>query len=251
MSPKVIMVNETFVHKFFPGENPIGKHIDISWGEHTLSEIVGVVADNRMDTLATPIAPTFYALIPQKPELLQFFGFNLAVRTSTDPMSVLHSISDQVHELDKNQALARVKTMDTLVAESLAPRRGPMLLMLVFAAVALFLAAIGIYGVLSYFVLQRRQEIGVRMALGAARLDVLRLVLQQGARLIVAGLVFGLLISFLAARAMASLLFDIKPMDVPTFIGVSAVLALLALLACAVPALRATQVDPLVVLRDE
>jgi putative ABC transport system permease protein len=251
MSPKVIVVNETFVHKFFPGENPIGKHIDISWGEHTLSEIVGVVADNRMDTLATPIAPTFYALIPQKPELLQFFGFNLAVRTSTDPMSVLHSISDQVHELDKNQALARVKTMDTLVAESLAPRRGPMLLMLVFAAVALFLAAIGIYGVLSYFVLQRRQEIGVRMALGAARLDVLRLVLQQGARLIVAGLVFGLLISFLAARAMASLLFDIKPMDVPTFIGVSAVLALLALLACAVPALRATQVDPLVVLRDE
>jgi putative ABC transport system permease protein len=105
--------------------------------------------------------------------------------------------------------------------------------------------------VLSYFVLQRRQEIGVRMALGAARSDVLRLVLQQGAKLIVAGIVIGLAASFLAARAMASLLFDVKPTDVPTFIGVSLVLGILALVACAVPAFRATQVDPLVVLRNE
>jgi putative ABC transport system permease protein len=250
-SPKVVVVNEAFVRKFFPGEDPIGKHIDVAWGTHAMSEIVGVVADSRQDTLATPIAPSFYALMQQKPELLQFFGFNLVVRTEMDPMSVFHSISEQVHQLDKNQALARVKTMDTLVAESLAPRRAPMMLMLVFGAVALFLAAIGIYGVLSYFVLQRRQEIGVRMALGAARSDVLRLVLQQGAKLIIAGIVIGLAASFLAARAMASLLFDVKPTDVPTFIGVSLVLGILALVACAVPAFRATQVDPLVVLRNE
>jgi putative ABC transport system permease protein len=250
-SPKVVVVNEAFVRKFFPGEDPIGKHIDVAWGTHAMSEIVGVVADSRQDTLATPIAPSFYALMQQKPELLQFFGFNLVVRTEMDPMSVFHSISEQVHQLDKNQALARVKTMDTLLAESLAPRRAPMMLMLVFGAVALFLAAIGIYGVLSYFVLQRRQEIGVRMALGAARSDVLRLVLQQGAKLIVAGIVIGLAASFLAARAMASLLFDVKPTDAPTFIGVSLVLGILALVACAVPAFRATQVDPLVVLRNE
>jgi putative ABC transport system permease protein len=250
-SPKVVVVNESFAHKFFPGENPIGKHIDLQWGNRAWSEIVGVVGDSRMDTLATPIAPTYYALMSQKPELLKFFGFNLAVRTGTDPMSLLHSISGQVHQLDPNQALARVKTMDTLVSESLAPRRAPMMLMLVLAAVALFLASIGIYGVLSYFVLQRRQEIGVRMALGAARTDVLRLVLGEGSRLIVSGVVLGLLFSFLAARAMASLLFEVKPTDLPTFISVSAVLGVLALVACAVPAIRATQVDPLVVLRNE
>ena len=250
-SPKVVMVNETFARKFFPGEDPIGKHIDVTWGDPAWSEIVGVVADSRQDTLASPIEPSFYALIPQKPELLKFMGFTLVVRTDLDPMSVLHSINDQVHQLDSNQAIARPRTMDSMVEESLAPRRVPMILMVVFAVIALFLSAIGIYGVLSYFVVQRRQEIGVRMALGARRSDVMRLVLLQGTKLILSGIVIGLLAAFLVSRAMASLLFDIKPTDVPTFVGVSLLLALLALVACAVPAFRATQVDPLVVLRNE
>jgi predicted permease len=250
-SPKVVMVNETFARAFYPGENPIGKHIDVTWGDPAWSEIIGVVADSRQDTLASPIEPSFYALVRQKPELMKFLGFTLVVRTDLDPKSVLRSITDQVHQLDKNQALARVRTMDTVVEESVAPRRIPMVLMVVFAAIALFLAAIGIYGVLSYFVLQRRQEIGVRMAIGAQRSDVLRLVLSQGAKLIVTGIAIGLLGAFLVSRAMVSLLFDIKPTDVPTFIGVSLIFALLALLACAVPAFRATQMNPLAVLRNE
>ena len=250
-SPKVVVVNQTFARKFFPEENPLGQHIDVSWGTPAWSEIIGVVADSRQDTVATPVQPEFYALISQKPELLKFLGFDLAVRTQVEPTSIFHSIKDRVHQLDKNQPLARVKTMDARVAESLAPRRVPMLLMLVFAALALFLAAIGIYGVLSYFVLQRRQEIGVRLALGAQRGDVLRLVLGQGAKMIVAGLALGLVAALLVSRAMASLLFDIKPNDLLTFVAISLLLALLALIACAVPALRATRVDPLVVLRDE
>ena len=250
-SSKVVVVNETFARKFFPGENPLGKHIDLAWGAPGWSEIVGVAADSRQDTLATPIEPTYYALIPQKPELLKFLSPNLAIRTQVEPTSAFHSIKEQIYQLDKNQALARVQTMDALVDQSLAPRRVPMLLMLVFAALALLLAAIGIYGVLSYFVLQRRQEIGVRMALGAQRADVLRLVLVQGAKLIVAGIVIGLAAAFFVSRAMASLLFDIKPTDVPTFAGISVLLATLAFVACAIPAFRATQVDPLVVLRNE
>ena len=250
-SPKVVVVNESFARKFFPNENPIGKHIDVGWGDAAWSEIIGIAADSRQDTLTTPIEPVYYALMQQKPEILQFFSPYLVVRTAIDPMSVFHSISDKVHQIDPNQPIARVRTMNTMVERSLAPRRVPMLLMLVFAVVALFLAAIGIYGVLSYFVLQRRQEIGVRMAMGAQRSDVLRLVLSQGAKLIVSGIAAGLLAAFLVSRAMASLLFDIKTTDVPTFMGVSLLLALLALAACAVPAFRATQVDPLVVLRNE
>jgi putative ABC transport system permease protein len=250
-SPKVVVINETFARRFFPGENPIGKHIDVSWGDAGWSEIIGVAADTRQDTLATPIKPAFYGLISQKPEILKFLGFNLAVLTDLDPTSVFPSIKNQIHELDKDQAISRVQTMDSLITESLAPRRIPMLLMLAFAAVALFLAAIGIYGVLSYFVLQRHQEIGLRLALGAQRSDVLRLVLAEGAKLIVAGIGLGLVAAFLVSRAMATLLFDVKPTDVATFVGVSLLLALLALTACAIPAFRATQVDPLVVLRNE
>jgi putative ABC transport system permease protein len=254
-SPKVVVVNETFARKFFPGDNPIGKHIDVAWGDPGWSQIIGVVADARQETLATPIAPVFYALIAQKPELLKFLGFSLAARTQTDPISSLGAIKSRIYQLNANQAIANPQSMDTLVATSLAPRRVPMLLMLLFAAVALFLAAIGIYGVLSYFVLQRRQEIAMRLALGAQRSDVLRMVLGQGAKLVAAGIGLGLLIAFLAARAMASLLsgmlFGVKPGDLPTFVAISFLLALLAMVACAVPALRATQVDPLVVLRNE
>jgi ABC-type antimicrobial peptide transport system permease subunit len=166
-------------------------------------------------------------------------------------MSTVQAIRSQIQQIDPNQPVAQVKAMDEVIAESLAPRRAPMWLFGAFSAIALFLAAIGIYGVLSYFVVQRRQEIGVRMALGAQRASVLKLILQQGARLIAIGLGIGLVGAFVAARALTSFLFGVKPTDLPTFIGVSLVLAGLALAACAVPALRATRVDPLVVLRNE
>jgi len=141
--------------------------------------------------------------------------------------------------------------MDDLIGTTLAPRRAPVWLFGVFSVIALFLAAIGIYGVLSYYVIQRRQEIGTRMALGAQRSDILKLILKHAGKLVLTGVVIGLIAAFGVARALTSLLFGVQPTDLPTFLGVAFLLAMLALLACSVPALRATRVDPLVVLRDE
>jgi putative ABC transport system permease protein len=250
-SPKVVLIDQSFARRFLPGRNPIGQHIDVGWGEHGWSEIVGVVADSKLEGLDDSGRPTYYALIPQKPELMKFLGFNLVVRTDTDPMSAAQAVIRQVREIDSNQVIARVRTMDEVVARSVAPRKAPMWLFTIFSSAALFLAAIGIYGVLSSYVLQRRLEIGVRMALGAQRGDVLRLIMKQGSKLVGIGLVCGLLAAFIAARALTSLLFGVKPGDAPTFVAVSLLLALLALLACAVPSLRATRVDPLAVLRNE
>jgi predicted permease len=250
-SPKVVIVDQSFARQFLPGQNPIGKRIDVSWGDKAWSEIVGVVADSKLEGLDDPGRPTFYALIPQKPELMKFLGFALVVRTAVDPSSATQAITHQIHQIDANQAIARVRTMDEVVARSVAPRRAPMWLFSVFSVAALFLAAIGIYGVLSSYVLQRRQEIGVRMALGAQREDVLKLIMKQGSKLIGAGLVFGWIAAFITSRTLTSLLFGVKPNDAPTFVAVSILLALLALIACAVPSMRATKVDPLSVLRNE
>src|SRR5262249_35357365 len=172
-------------------------------------------------------------------------------RTSQEPLSAGPAIRSAIRQLNSNQAIGNVRTMDEQLAESLAPQRAPLWLLGAFSGIALFLAAIGIYGVLSFFVLQRRQEIGVRMALGAQRTNVLQLVLRQGAKLIAIGVAAGLVFAFIAARSLASLLFGVKPTDTPTFLGVSLLLGLLGLLACVVPAFRATRVDPLVVLRNE
>ena len=193
----------------------------------------------------------FYAPFAQKAEIMKFLSFNLVARTEQAPLTVVRAISTQIHQLDRNQVLARISSMDDVVAKSLAPRRVPVWLMGVFSGIALFLAAIGIYGVLSYYVLQRRQEIGLRMALGAQRANVLQLILGHAAKLIAAGVAIGLVAALAASRVLTSMLFGVKPTDIPTFLGVSLLLAALALLACAIPASRATRVDPLVVLRNE
>ncbi len=250
-SLKVVVLDQAFARQFFPGQDPIGKRFDVGWGDPGWSEIIGVVADTKLQGLDDKPMPTFYALVQQKPELMKFLGFFLVVRTSIDPGSLSQAINHEVHQLDANQAVAEVQTMETVLSDSLAPRRAPMWLFGVFAGVALFLATIGIYGLLSYYVSQRRQEIGVRMALGAQRADVLRIVLKEGAKLIAMGLAAGLVLAFVASRAIAGLLYGTKPTDMATFLGVSLLLAVLSLAACSVPALRATQVDPLVVLRNE
>jgi predicted permease len=250
-SPKVVIVNQAFAHEFFPNQDPIGKRVNVSWGDTGWSEVIGVVGNHKTDTLASPDRPSTYMLYAQNPSIMKFMGFTLVVRTSQEPLSAAQSIRAAIHQIDSGQAIANVKTMDEQLSESLAPQRAPLWLLGSFSGIALFLAAIGIYGVLSFFVLQRRQEIGVRMALGAPRSNVMRLVLSQGARLIGIGVACGLVMAFIAARALTSLLFGIKPTDAPTFLGVSLLLALLGLLACAVPAFRATRVDPLVVLRNE
>lgn len=250
-SPPVVIINQTFARQFFPSEDPIGKRIDVGWGNPAFSEIVGVVGDTKQQTLAETVHPTLYAPFAQKAEIMTFLSFNLVARTEQEPLTVVRAISDQIHQLDRNQVLARVSSMDDVVAKSLAPRRAPVWLMGVFSGIALFLAAIGIYGVLSYYVLQRRQEIGLRMALGAQRANVLQLILGHAAKLIAAGVAIGLVAAFSASRVLTSMLFGVTPTDIPTFLGVSLLLAALALLACAVPASRATRVDPLVVLRNE
>ena len=250
-SPPVVIINQTFARQFFPNEDPIGKRIDVGWGNPAFSEIVGVVGDTKQETLAETVHPTFYAPFAQKAEIMKFLSFNLVARTEQDPLTVVRAISTQIHQLDRNQVLARISSMDDVVAKSLAPRRVPVWLMGVFSGIALFLAAIGIYGVLSYYVLQRRQEIGLRMALGAQRANVLQLILGHAAKLIAAGVAIGLVAAFAASRVLTSMLFGVKPTDIPTFLGVSLLLAALALLACAIPASRATRVDPLVVLRNE
>jgi putative ABC transport system permease protein len=250
-SPKVVLINQSLARQVFPGQDPIGKRIDVSWGNPGWSEVIGVVGDSKLENLSAPNEPTTYMLYAQVPEIMKFLGFNLVVRTSQEPLSALQSIRNQVHQIDANQTLSDIKTMDEVVADSLAPQRAPLWLFGVFSGIALFLAAIGIYGMLSYFVVQHSQEIGVRMALGAPRGNVLSLVLGRGARLIAIGVGAGVIAAFIAARALSSLLFGVKPTDAPTFVCVSLLLALLGLAACAVPAFRATKVDPLVVLRNE
>ncbi len=250
-APPVVVINQTFARQFFPNEDPIGRHVDVGWGNPGFSEIVGVVGDTKQETLAETVHPTFYAPVAQKADIVKFLAFNFVVRTEQDPLSTVQAVSNQIHQLDKNQVIARIRSMDEVVALSLAPRRAPMWLMGVFSAIALFLAAIGIYGVLSYFVLQRRQEIGLRMALGAERANILQLILGHAAKLIAAGVAIGLVAAFAASRVLTSMLFGVKATDIPTFLAVSLLLAALALLACAVPAFRATRVDPLVVLRNE
>jgi putative ABC transport system permease protein len=250
-SPRVAVINEALASRYFAGQDPIGNHIDVSWGAPGWSEIVGVVSNTKQGNMAAAAEPAFYAPLSQKPELLRMLEFSLAVRTGMEPSALARPIIGKIHELDSNQAVSKVQTMDQIVADSLAGRRVSMLVLGVFSAIGLFLAAIGIYGVLSYYVLQRRQEIGVRLALGAQRTQVLRLILGHAAKLIAAGVVAGLIVSFATLRLMARFLFNVQATDPATFAGVSVLLTLLALLACTIPALRATHVDPLVALRNE
>lgn len=250
-SRPVVVVDQGFGRRYFPQEDPIGKHIDVGWGKRGWSEIVGVVGEAREFAMTADPIPTIYTPMAQKPELLEFLAFNLAVRTKLDPLSQIQAISGQIHQLDSTQVISKARTMDDLIDTKLASRRDPMWLFGTFSAIALILAAIGIYGVLSYYVLQRKSEIGTRIALGAQRSDILRLILGHAVKLVIAGMAIGLAVSFAVARALSSLLFGVQPTDLPTFLAVSLLLAVLALVACGIPALHATQVDPLVALRND
>jgi putative ABC transport system permease protein len=175
----------------------------------------------------------------------------LAVRTSSDPATLVGPIREQVWSLDKDQPVAKVATMENVVSDSLAQRRFIMILLGAFAAMALTLATVGIYGVISYSVVQRGREIGIRMALGAERRSVLMMVMKQGMALVLSGIAIGLVVSYLLTRLIASLLYGVTARDPVTFIVTSLILATVALLAISIPALRATKVDPLRALRYE
>jgi len=249
--PPVAVVGRLLVRQFLGSENPIGTRLDFMWGGRGLREIVGVVGETREFAISAPANPTMYVPIAQKPQLFRLLSFDLAVRGAVGAAAQAEAVRHEIHALNATQAISKVRTLDELVDTTLAPQRNPMWLMGSFSLVALLLAAVGIYGVLAYFVVQRRREIGTRMALGAQPSDVRRMVLGHAAKLIASGVVIGLLVARATASALSSLLFGVTSTDVPTFAIVAVMLGVFALLACLVPTVRATRVDPLVALRTE
>ena len=252
--PGVAIVNESFVRHYFPNENALGRRIRPSppgriWKNQRLTtfEIVGIVRDVKFAGLEAPSEPAYYLPASQAP--LQ--DMTLLVRTTTDPLSVVGAVREAVLSVDPNQPISDVKTLEKIVDDSIAQRRLNMLLMGLFGSLAMLLSAVGIYGLLSHAVTQRTQEMGIRMALGAQTADVLKLVLSQGMMLALAGEAIGLIAAFALTRLIRGLLFGVTPSDATTFVAVGAVLMMVALLACYLPARRATKVDPLIALRYE
>jgi putative ABC transport system permease protein len=246
-APPVAVVNEEFVRRFFPKEDPIGKRIDFSWDTTGWQEIVGVVGNIHHEGLDSPPVPEMYLPFRQRMPL----GMSVVVRTATDPVAMAQAVRERVFAVDKEQPVSSLQAMDQVVSDSVSPRRLSLILYGSFAGLALVLAMIGIYGVMSYMVTERTHEIGIRMALGAERRDVLRLVVKQGLVLTLIGTVVGVGASFGLTRFLANQLFDVKPTDPATFAAVVTLLIGVALVASFIPARRATKVDPMVALRYE
>jgi putative ABC transport system permease protein len=247
---RVVIVNEAFSKQFFPNGEAIGKRIRLGklTNEFPWATIVGIVGDVRGFALDEPPQPTMYwpvAQIRDTPALA------VVVRTQSDPAALASSVRSAIAEIDPAQPIYDMQTLDQLVAKSLGQRQFTLTLMLLFGVIALVLSAVGIYGVMAFAVTQRTQEIGIRMALGASAIDVLKLIVGSGMSLAVLGVVIGLAGAFAITRLMATLLFGVSPTDVLTFALVSAGLLVVALLACYVPARKATKVDPLIALRYE
>jgi putative ABC transport system permease protein len=244
-SGNVVIISETMVRRYWPNEEPLGKRIGS--GPDRWREIVGVVKDVKHFGLDADTPPSMYIPVRQQPAR----GMTVTIRTSAEPLSVTSALRREVWASDRNLAVAQVRTMDDLMSSSITQQRFTFLLLGCFAGVALVLAAIGTYGVMSYAVTQRTHEIGIRLALGARRTNVLGLVIRSGMRLALAGAALGLAGAFALTRLMSSLLFGVTPTDAMTFVSISVGLLAVALLACYVPARRATKVDPLVALRYE
>ncbi len=246
--PAVIVVSESMAQRFWPGQNPIGKRLTMTFSPERSREVVGVAGDVKGDGLdvVEPVA-TLYVPLAQQPTPY----LSLVVRTSSPPSTLISAISNAVHEVDREQPVVGVITMDDILADSLSHQRFNMLLLSAFSGLALLLAAIGIYSVLAYSVRRRMSEIGVRMALGAQRGDILRMILGQGTKLAFIGTGIGIAAAFGLTRLMASQLFGVTATDPVTFLSVAALIVLVALAACYIPARRATKVDPIVALRYE
>jgi putative ABC transport system permease protein len=248
-APQVALINETFQRRFFSGEDPIGKRLNLgNEKEPDWNQIVGVVGDVKYNGIADDVQPAIYLAAQQSP----IRGIALVIKTDlADPLSLTSAVRSEISKLDPDLPVTQVSTMEQRLSKAIAQPRFRTILIALFAGVALVLACVGIYGVISYSVSQRTHEIGIRMALGAGRRNVLKLVIGQGAWLAIIGVAFGLAGAFALTRLMAELLFGVTPTDAATFVSVPLVLILVALLACYIPARRATKVDPLVALRYE
>jgi len=243
----VAVIDEAFAKQHFAGEDPIGHRIDIGNGTDGFYDIVGVVGSVRHEGLDTNARPTMY--IPFRNDV--FSTMWVMVKAAEDPVALAPAARQVLREFDTTIPAASLERLDTVVTESVAPRRFSMLLLSAFAVVALFLAAVGLYGVVAYAVSQRTREIGLRMAIGAQRGDVLRMVVGGGMKLATVGVVVGLVTALWLARYVASMLFGVTSLDPVSYGVTAAVLLTVSAIACYIPARRATTVDPLVALRAE
>jgi putative ABC transport system permease protein len=246
----VVLISETFVRRYWPGEDPLGKRIKFPGSiahPQPWRTIVGVVRDVKQYGVDKESTMQLYLPEAQSP----VSWLTLVVRTTGDPAQMINAVRNEIRSVDPSQAVFEVATMEGLLSGAIAKQRFVMLLLAGFAALALALAAIGIFGVMAYTVAQRTQEIGIRMALGAQTGDVLRLVVRQGMRPALVGIGIGLAAALGLTRLVKTLLFGVTATDPLTFIVISLLLISVALPACWIPARRATKVDPMVALRDE
>jgi predicted permease len=247
-APGVIIINEAMARRYWPNEEAIGKRMQVALDDTSPRQIIGVVKDVKQSEWTAEPRPEMYlphlqATAPQYMTLL--------VRADSDPMKMAAAVQGEVWAIDKSLPVSEIRSMEEVIAASIAPQRFNMLLLALFASIALILAAVGIYGVMSYSVTQRTHEIGIRMALGARASDVVKMIVGQAMALVAIGIGAGLVGAFLLTRLMASLLYDVSVTDPATYITISVALAGVALGACFIPARRATKVDPMVALRYE
>jgi predicted permease len=255
-SSPVAIINETLARRYWTSENPVGAHVSIDDNGPVLREveIVGIAGDIHDNGLDNPALAQIFIPLPQVPDASIIYfrgGMYWAVRTDHDPLALAGAVRSEIRRLDPEVASAGTLTLDQYLERSVGPRRFNLLLLGVFAVAALVLAVSGIYAVVAFSVTRRTREIGIRVALGAQRGDLLRMILGQGLRLVLAGLAAGLLGSLLVTRVLKGMLYGVSATDAATFAGVALLLAATALAACYIPARRATRVDPLVALRYE
>jgi putative ABC transport system permease protein len=247
----VIVINERFARKYFPGESPVGKHIKVDLGDGTLKspmrEVVGIAGNVKRQKLTADVDAEYY--LPYAQAVIT--SPTLTIRTAGDPTSLIGALRAQLAQMDRNLPLYRVATMEDSVSKAAAQSRFQTLLLVCFAGMALLLSAVGLYAVLSYMVAQRAGEIGVRMALGAQRGDVLSLIVRRGLALALTGIGVGLAAAALLTRFMAGMLFGVQPFDPLTFAAVAALLLAVSVVASSAPAWRAARLDPMETLRDQ
>jgi predicted permease len=256
-APVAIVIDDVFARTYFPHENPVGQHVNLALF-NVRAEIVGVVGHVKQWGIdvdeSSKIQAQFDYPFMQLPEKLMSLAADavaVVLRTEGDPSAVMISVRRAVEEVDPREVVYNVETMDDVVSQSFAARRLSMILLGAFAALALGLACVGIYGVISYLVGQRTHEIGLRMALGAQRSDVLRLIIGHGAKMALVGVAVGVAAALALTRLMANQLFGVSARDPLTFAGVATLLIIVAVAACYIPARRAMRVDPMVALRYE
>jgi len=248
-APDAMIINEMLAERFFPGEDPVGKRIQIFPDPTRWREIVGVVGNVKLLGLDAETNPTIYVPYSQNPYPNALRNVFLVARTSSDPKSLVASIRSELRSLDKDIPVSQVQTMEEVISGSLAQRRLSMSLLIVFAALAALLSAVGIYGVMAYIVAQRTHEIGIRMAMGAEQKDVIKMVLGDGAKLTLAGIGVGLTVAVGLTRFLQSLLYQVSATDAVTYASIALLLSVVALLASYIPARRAAKVDPMEALR--